>query len=498
MGWWWLAPAGPALLLAALNPGRHDRAPRPYRRAAGLALLAGLVYLVPLLSWAQAPGVDAWVALAVAEAVLFAALGPALLAATALPMTPLWIAIAWVTNEALRDSVPFGGFPWARLAFTQPDTPFTRWAALGGAPLVSFAVALSGGAIGWALVTHRRKEAAVSGRRLAGRAVTAAAVTGGVVLGGWVVPVPTGSGARTVTLAVVQGSVPTPGYTDFRRARLVTGDHLAETEVLARRVAAGELPQPRLVIWPENSSDLDPFHDPLSAAMLDRAAAVARAPVLVGAVLDGPRPGTVYNAGLAWGPHGWLGQLYLKRHPVPFGEYLPYRAELSRWFSQFRRLLPNDFLPGRRPGLFHLAGVPISDVICFEVAFDPLVRQAVNAGGQLLVVQTNNATFGRGSGESPQQLAMAQLRAVESDRATVVASTTGISALIAPDGHLIATTREFTPALLEAALPLQTGHTVADRIGDLPDLLCGLLAAAGAAWLLVLTATRRRRRPGVE
>ena len=56
----------------------------------------------------------------------------------------MWVACLWVAQELARDTVPFGGFPWGRLAFAETDSPFTSYAALGGAPLVSFATALCG------------------------------------------------------------------------------------------------------------------------------------------------------------------------------------------------------------------------------------------------------------------------------------------------------------------------------------------------------------------
>ncbi|MHB8452495.1 MAG: apolipoprotein N-acyltransferase, partial [Mycobacteriales bacterium] len=423
-----------------------------------------------------APGIDAWLLLALAEAVLFALLGPGLTWAARLPAAPIWLAAVWVLDEAVRNRVPFGGFPWARLAFTQPDTPFTRLAAVGGAPLVSAAVALSGALLALALGT--------AARRRPGRAGLAALALGAAVLpgvAGFLVPVPSGAGDPVATVAVIQGNVPRAGYAAFRQKRVVLADHVRETLALAAAVRAGTLPAPDFVIWPENSSDVDPFTDPVAYRELAQAAAAIGRPILVGAVLDGPRPATVYNAGLIWGPHGPLGPIYIKRHPVPFGEYLPFRSVLSRLVGRFRTLLPNDFLPGHTPGLLTIAGTRISDVICFEVAYDSLVRQAVNAGGTLLVVQTNNATFGR-TGESSQQLAMARLRAVEHGRTTVVASTSGISAIISPTGRLLASSGLFRPAILERQVPLITARTISDRLGALPEwILVGLgLVAVGA------------------
>jgi apolipoprotein N-acyltransferase len=130
----------------------------------------------------------------------------------------------------------------------------------------------------------------------------------------------------------------------------------------------------------------------------------------------------------------------------------------------------------------------VADVICFEVAYDGLVRDVVRAGGDLLVVQTNNATFGR-SGEAVQQLAMTRLRAIEHGRATVQVSTVGVSAIVRPDGTVVEDTRLFTRDVLVARVPLLDGRTLADRLGGWPEALLCLLAAGA---LVGAGATARR------
>jgi apolipoprotein N-acyltransferase len=521
IGWWWLAPAGPALLLLAT---RGTSLPAGY----GLGVLTGLAWLAPVLSWAQAPGVDAWLWLCAAESLLVGLTGILLVAAqrarwpqparwpqrgcprrrggagrpdrlrlnvTVLPA--LASASCWTAAETLRDRWPFGGFPWARLAFTQADTPFTRLAAVGGAPLVTAAVALCGGLLAGAVLAATTSGPGTSAGsqkrrpRSRGRLV---AVLGGMAVAtaavGFAVPVATGpvSGVRQV--AVVQGDVPGQGYSPFRRATAVLRAHLAETAVLAARVREGRAAAPGLVVWPEDSSDVDPLDDLAAGAALSGAARSVGAPLLVGAVLHGPRPATAYNAGLLWGPDGPPGPIYVKQHPVPFGEYLPFRPELASLAGRFTSLVPVDFLPGHRPGELPVAGTTVGDVICFEVAYDAIVRTTVRDGAQLLVLQTNNATFGR-SGESAQQLAMAQLRAVETDRTVVLASTVGESAVIDAAGRVVAHTATWRPALLDVRVGLRRTDTLAVRLGAAPEWVVD-----GVGALLVglgLVAGRRRR-----
>src|SRR5262249_30617493 len=130
LAWWWLAPLGVALAAAAVHDTRG-------RRAWLLGGVTRLAVFVPAVAWVRTIGIDAWLLLAGLEAAILSLLGPA----TALLMRrrggALWVAASWVLVEAVRARVPFGGYPWARLAFSQPRTPFTPYAALGGAPLLS-------------------------------------------------------------------------------------------------------------------------------------------------------------------------------------------------------------------------------------------------------------------------------------------------------------------------------------------------------------------------
>lgn len=484
VGWWPGALFGVAALALAV------RGVRRWRSSYGLGALCGLAYLLPLLAWSSAPGVGEWLALVAAETVLFALLGPGLRLVARLPAAPLWGAGVWSADEWLRDNHPYGGLPWARLAFTQAHSPFTRLAALGGAPLVTGAVALAGLLVATAWTTGR--PGAV--RRPAAIRLAAAVLAVGVALAGLLVPArPPVAGERTLSVAVVQGNVPRLGFDAFRQRREVLRNHVRASLALADQVRAGLRPQPAVVLWPENSSDLDPFADRQAADLITVAATAVRAPILVGAVLKGEHPYTVLNAGLLWTDTGYAGQSYIKRHPVPFGEYLPARSLLTWLVPRAGALVPNDFLPGGRPGLFEAAGGRLGDVICFEVAYDGLVRDSVRAGAQVLVVQTNNATFGH-SGETWQQLAMSRLRAVEHDRAVVVTATSGVSAIIGPDGQVEQHTGVFSAALLSGDVPLRTHRTLADRLGAWPERLLvgiGLAGLLGGMGSTVIACRRR-------
>jgi len=446
------------------------------RRGALLGLLHGLALLLPLVEWtAELAGVGALVALSLLEGAFLALLGAALAVVTRRAGWPLWSAALWVGQEALRSRLPFGGFPWGRLAFSQGDSLLTPLAALGGAPLVTFVVALLGGVLAWAVLRARRAP---------GTAAAALAGSLALVLGGAAaVPVPTSG--EPVRVAVVQGNVPRLGL-DFNAQRAaVLANHVEATRDLAADVRAGREQQPDLVVWPENASDIDPFTDPAAYDAIDAAVQDVGVPVLVGAVLQGPGE-KISNAGIVWDPVTGPGERYVKRHPVPFGEYIPFRS-LARRITERVDLVPRDFAAGNRVGVMDVGPVRVGDVICFEVAYDGLVRDAVVGGGRLLVVQTNNATYGY-SGESPQQLAMGRLRAVEHGRTVLVAATSGISAVVAPDGALVDTAAVFTRRVMVAEVPTREDRTLATRLGVAPEL-----ALSGIGLLALIVPLARRR-----
>jgi apolipoprotein N-acyltransferase len=478
VGIWPLAPLGPALLVVALWR-------RGLRVSFVIGLLFGLALFVPLISWLINLAWYAWAALAAAEAVIFALLTVGQQVLLRLRAWPLAVAGWWVAAEALRDRWPYA-FPWGRLAMSQAGAPAARWTAIGGAPLLSFLLALVGSTLAWLLLTQG------TARRRAAPALAFAGAAGLALAGGLLPVDQVPAGTPTATVAAIQGNVPhARNLPDLLQETTVTANHASATRRLAAEVRAGTRPAPDLVIWPENSTSLDPrLYPPIYATIASAVAAINR-PVLVGEVLQNPQR----NVGQLWTPGRGPGPVYVKRQLVPFGEYIPFRGLLSH-VTSLVALQPHNFTPGRRPVVFHVGRIRLGDVICYEVGFDPLVRSEVTAGANLLTVQTNDATFEVDGqvGESVQQLAMARIRAVESDRAVVVASTTGVSAVIAPDGALLAHTSTWHQAILDEKVPLVSTLTLADRIGQWPEYLITALTIAAFGWALAAAALRRRSR----
>lgn len=488
---------------------------RTARQGARTGLVFGIGFFVGLLKWLHVIGWDAVLGLSVLQALFLAALGAALAVTSRLPAWPLWGACLWVAQEAARDRIPLGGFPWGRLAFANTGSPFTPLAALGGAPLVTFAVALSGTLLAAAaLAAHRLRSARTGGtgttrttapeaeppsaappRRLV-PALGAAALAAAVACVGYAVPIPTDAD-DTVTIAVVQGDVEKPGMDFLGRPMMILENHVEPTVQLAEDVRAGRTARPDLVIWPENASDLDPYRYPEARAAINRAARAIGVPILVGALVDHPtREGYVENQGIVWDPRTGPGASYTKQHPVPFGEYVPFREQLSKVITRLDRV-PRDFWPGDRTGVLQVGPAKLGDVICFEVAYDPIVRDTVRSGARALVIQTNNATYGR-TGQPEQQLAMSRLRAMEHGRAIVTAAPSGISAVVAPDGTIEQRTEEFTQDVLTAELPLRDELTLADRVGAAPEWLLAIVGALSCVAAFVLGRRERTNQKGQQ
>jgi apolipoprotein N-acyltransferase len=308
-----------------------------------------------------------------------------------------------------------------------------------------------------------------------------------VLVVGFAVPLPT-DGAPTNVMAV-QGSVPRAGLDFNAERRQVLDNHVTATEDAAAEVAAGTRPKPDLVVWPENASDIDPTRNPDAQDEILRAVDALGTPLVVGTLLEQPAP-DISNVALLYEPGKGITQTYVKQHPVPFAEYIPNR-DFFRRFSDKVDLVRSDFAAGTGPVLFRVPAAAGGEVvagptICFEVAYDDLVRANVDLGANLLLVQTNNATFGY-SNESVQQLAISRIRAMEHGRSVVHVSTVGVSGLITPDGTVHQPSALFTRTVLSGQLPLRSARTVATMVGPWPEY------AAGLAFVVVLLVGLRRR-----
>lgn len=482
-GMWWTVPLAVALFALTVLRVR-------VRAGALLGFVFGMTFFVPVLSWSGVyVGTFPWMALAVLQSLYFALMGAAIAAFQRRHVAPALGAAAWVTQEWLRSTTPFGGFPWARLAFSQSDAPWASLVAWVSSPGLTFVLAFAGAALAAVgVIAVRRFRTHKVDVRDGRRGVIAAALAGVALIGGSLITAPTEG--RQLRVAAVQGNVPQAGLDFNAQRRAVLDNHVRATERLAADVESGRTPKPELIVWPENASDIDPV---LNADARDEVASALKdidTPLVVGSVLARPLP-KVSNASMLYLPGRGLADTYVKQHPVPFGEYIPYRS-FFRLFSKKVDLVRADFAQGHDVGLFNVpttsGTVKVAPIICFEVAYDDLLRKPADRGAQLVLVQTNNATFGK-TAESTQQIAISRIRALEYGRSIVHVSTVGVSALITPDGVAHDKTSLFTSKTLTGQLPLRSHATLAQRVGRAPEIL-----AATACVLALIVNVRRRRK----
>jgi apolipoprotein N-acyltransferase len=500
--WWWAAIVAFALLGWVLT-----RPETTLVGGLGYGFLFGLAFYPLLVHWIGIlVGVTPLLALVLVCALFPAIFGLSAVVVRQLPGWPIWFAVLWAAQEWLKSTVPFGGFPWGVVGAGQTDGPFLPLVRLGGVPVLSSAVVLIG-----CSVTAIASEI-VSWWRVSGHAVRRADRTGARGRGNVGVPdlpprvmLPTiciclvlfvtvavwpqvrhsgtGSGNEPVaTAAVIQGNVPRLGL-EFNAQRLaVLANHVRETRRLADDIHAGRTPQPDFVVWPEDASDVDPLRNPEVAQQISVAVEAIRAPTLVGAVVEVPgRPPDApaeTNTVIVWNPATGPGDRHDKRIVQPFGEYLPWRgffrhlSALADWAGYI--------VPGKGTGVVHAGTIPVGVATCWEVIFDRALRHSVRNGAQVLVVPANNANFNQTMSE--QQLAFSKVRAVENDRYVLVASNTGISAVVTPDGLELARTKFFEPAYLDTQVRLKTTLSPAAKWGPMVQ---GLLVVAAVAVVLI-------------
>jgi apolipoprotein N-acyltransferase len=438
-------------------------------------LVFGLAFYGPLLSWLLPVTGVGWAALVLgvsAFLTLFGAVVPVVWRNDTPIRTALAVGAAWALVEWFRSGWPLGGWSWVGLGATQHDSPLLSGASLIGALGLGFVLAAVNALLVLTLVRF-------------GRAVRAWAVPLGaavaMAVAPIVVPVAEPDGPP-VDVAVIQGNVP---------LEIGTASRILEDTVVARSHAdlhtrLAESP-PDLAVWPENALDRDPTRDPELGPEIAEAIRSVGAPTLVGAITETP-DGRLLNEDLLYSAEGSVVDRYAKIHLLPFGEYVPFRRQLS-WIPDVGRVRA-DLTPGENPGRFRIPAGSLAAIICFENAFPDLVRDFVTEDTGFLVVSTNNSTFGI-SAAPEQHVILSELRAVETGRWVVHGALSGISAFIGPDGQVVGETPLFERAILRGEVRGATGTTVYDAIGGW--LPVALLVLLGIAYL----APRRARPRGV-
>ena len=439
-----------------------------------------VVFLAVLMAGLTHTGYTGTVALIVAAALYYAATGALVAVFARRGLRAPWLTAAvWVFFEELRGRWPLGGLAWGEIGIALHNVGVARaLASYGGVALVTFVVVAVNGLVLDLVVAVRTR--APRPRAFAAAGLVALVAGSGVAVWARYQPHPTGQ----LRVALLQGDNQGSGVSETQAAdQALTDAHFA---------LAGQLRgHYDLIVFPESSLNYDPEEYPPLRQRIVELAAAHDAVVLVNARYAAPN-GRLYNANLAYGPDGRLLGVYAKQHLVPFGEYVPFRHELT--FISDLRQIPYDFTAGPRQVLFRAADRPFGSVICYESAYAPLVRSFVRGGAQLIVVSTSDRAYSH-SGIAATHVATAQMRAAETGRPVLQDAISGVSAVIDPNGRVLQHTELFTKALITATVTTTTGETPYVRLGD------WVLAAAGLALLGaagVVAQRELRGRPPVD
>lgn len=406
------------------------------------AFLFALSFNLFTLHWTSTfVGSTPWVILAVGLSLFYLPL--ALIGRWGIASYPL----IFIILEEVRNHFPFGGFGWARLAYSQPDSPYSQIASRGGAIALTAITVLIGGFIFFACNAKFKPL---------------------LLLPIFLLLVPNNiSTVGTTSALLVQGNVPEFGLDFNSRAKEVFYNHVLET-----KKALANKGQIDFILWPENSVDVDPYTNADVFSQLE----TFEQPLIIGAIVR--KNGKLLNTSILWGDTNQ--GIYVKQHLTPFGEYIPLRSIASKISPLVDRV--NDFSPGDEGMVFDIGAARVAPIICFELIDDQILHAAAKSSN-LFVVQTNSATFGE-SPESAQQLSITRVRAIEHSRNVLSVSTTGYSAVIDYKGKVVQQTSMATAEHLYASVGLIDQNSVRDKIGD--------WASVGTLFWLLLVARRMR------
>jgi len=431
---WWMAPIAIALHMYVLT--------RTNKKVLS-SLVFAFLFNAFLLHWTSTfVGSTPWLILSLGLSLFYLPL--ALVSRFGIAAYPL----LFIVLEELRNKFPFGGFGWARIAYSQADSPYAAIAARGGAISLS-AITLLLASFIYFVVQRRIKLILII-------PLFTLLIPNNIVFTG-----------QTSAL-MVQGNVPKLGLDFNSRAKAVFSNHFEST----KKELANNL-DIDFILWPENSVDVDPFTNLDVKDQLDS----IEQPLIIGAVLG--KGGKFLNTSILWG--GEMPPTYIKQHLTPFGEYIPLRSIASAISPYTDRV--TDFEPGQSQVLFKVKDAVIAPIICFELVDDRILHEAA-ISSNLLAVQTNSATFGM-SAESAQQLSITRIRAIEHSRNILSVSTTGYSAVINYEGKVEEKTAMAKAQNIYASVGLTSDKSVRDKLG-------GWAIALTVSWL-ILVAWRLRR-----
>ena len=280
--------------------------------------------------------------------------------------------------------------------------------------------------------------------------------------------------ASELNIAIVQGNSPCPGAKNrcSNERQKIYDSHLTQTQSLDGNFD--------LVVWPESSTGFN--NDPGIHSKVQNEISAEALRLDSYFLIGGDRPiqkKYFENYGIFINKDGEITGQYLKQHPVPFGEYIPFRKYLE-WIPPLA-LVPRDMIRGDSQKIFTVNDVKISSVISFEGSFQRYIRNSVQDGAELVVILTNQASYGE-SGMSDQFILMSRANAISNGRPIVHAAITGKSAFIDHKGTVISKTELFETGILTEKIEVIQTDTPYSKYGNYLNYIFIVFGAISLLW----------------
>jgi len=424
----------------------------------------GAAFFGLLLNWIMVLGFVAWFPLSILMGT-FTALYAMWVWAFRLWTPWRWFYITiggWIVLEYIRGHFPFGGFPWGDIGYPSASLPgaigSVQWIGPSDWSVLTVAVAA-----GITLVVENRKIWKFS---IDAAAVVLLVMIGGAFLG----PAPAAQVWRT---AIVQGGSPCPQTHCQNETKRIYERHME----LTRSIPEGTV---EFVVWPENSvgTPYEPdTNDEVRAEIVEQARRLDAYIMISGTRVVGDDEFINFNA--LYSPDGVKVGEYHKRHPVPFGEYVPLRSLLD--FVPQLDQVPRDMVSGTQPVVFPTEQGVVGSVISFEGAFARSMRSIARAGAQVMAVATNESSYGE-SAASDQLTGLVRVNAAAIGLDTAHAAITGKSTFITGAGEVGSTTDLLETTILYGSVQFSADiPTLWVRMGDWFALLAVVTGVAALA-----------------
>lgn len=435
----WLAPVISLFILFIILKGSE----LPNRLL--ISYLFGLGILLPNQFWTGTYVGDLpWIVLALLQSFLFLPL--AVVSQKGGRFNPWLFSCAVVVTELTLRTIPFTGFGWSRLSFTQVDGFFSSLYPLIGSVGIIFLISY---------LVSNRNILIFSNILLAIAALNFIDISE--------------QKSGEMKIALVQGGVTNLGFDFNSTPREVFQRHLFQTK---SKISPNQVD---LIIWPENSVDVDLFSNIDIQNTLIETSKVLNTPILVGGITR--VSGDLQNISVLFDPE--VQDIYVKRYLTPFGEYIPLRSFLEKFSTLTDDV--DDFSAGNRSNFMQIADFDAQVFICYELLNDAFKNQ-INT--DFLIVQTNNATFGD-TPQLDQELQIARVRALESGREVAYVSTTGVTSFIDRNGKVKSELPKFKSDVLIDTVSIYSDRQINQKMGFTPEIF--------SIFMIILLLNRIRR-----